>query len=911
MPTILSSNHPSKKKSLRNIFLTLLFTFIAVFSIHSVRAVQTTLTFMSDGGGTRADMVSDMDQALLQKLGGWTINTFNWAGDIAYDGTDGLESSVAFGVSAYASSTAGAANIPLFLAEGNHEAENASDVVTMRKMYATYQTYSVPGINGGAGWNFSQMPNTFSSTTNYAYDVGDVRMIVLNQYAATSSDAVNTTGRVHEQVFEWLKNEIKKTDKQHIAVMAHEPAYPVPSQTSGNHIGDALDADPANRDRFVNLLASYGHINHFVGHTHISDLYEMRDNSPAEGDARTTTTTLDGGIWELDSGGFGDKAPGGGSNGTYPGIGYLHTNSAAYGDYEIRLVQGTGSPQWVSPTVRTVHMNDLTRQILVNTWEGAGTGTSSNGLFGMKYYVDYTSAVGSNPDWSANNSGKWWENAFNATTAGWTNGELGVGYRTDAARPGWINTPIDAFGGLGTTTPQVHSIMQRVTFPATTTASYSNLTLHLDDDDGVMVWLNGTLILNSTNASVTAPTTGSSTEYFDKSQTVTTNGWAGAANTPTFTTYDVTAYKSALVNGQNVLTIWNINAGATSTDLGVAVRLSMSGAVDTTPPIISAVSTTTPTPNTATVSWTTNEAASTQVEYGLTTSYGSSTTLDPTLVTTHSVNITGLATSTLYHFRMASKDASNNISSSSDYIFTTPSSIPSGPATTTLRQGINGYSGYTDTYLSGLATSSNFATATTMLVDGEGPYANGLMKWDVSSIPSTATVTDVKIVYNVTNNSAANTYTIYRSIVPWVATEANWASSTASTAWGAPGGTDNADDYSPTSLGTLGTASLGLATSTLNASGRSLVQNWISGASPNYGFFINKTTVLDIDGLQFDSAEGAVAATRPALVVVYTLPSGPDATPPVISNIASSTTSTTATITWTTDELATSTISYG
>lgn len=900
---------PKDKKHI--IVASCLFLFTALFAAQAVKAVETTIAFMADGGGTRTQMVEDMDQVLLQKLGGWNIDAFGWAGDIGYDSTDGLSSSVAFGVSAYGSSTAGQAGIPLFLAEGNHEAENASDVVSLRAMYNTYQGYSVPGINGPDGWNFSQMPNSFSSTTNYAYDVGDVRMIVLNQYAATSSDAVNTTGRIHEQVYSWLKGEIKKTKKQHIAVMAHEPAYPVPSQTSGNHIGDALDADPVNRDRFVNLLASYGHVNHFVGHTHISDLYEMRNNSPAEGDARTTTTTLDGGIWELDAGGFGDKAPGGGSNGTYPGIGYLHTNSANYGDYQIRFVQGTGSPQWATPTTETVRMSDLTRQILVNTWEGAGTGTSSNGLFDLSYYVDYTAEVGANPDWSANNSGRWWQSAFSTTTAGWTQGELGVGYRSDSTKPGWINTPIDPYGGLGTTTPQVHSIMQRVVFPATTTASYSNLSLHVDDDDGIMVWLNGTLVLNTTNASVTAPTTGSGAEYFDQSQTSSVNAWAGSTTTPMWTVYDISAYKGSLIDGQNTLAIWNVNAGATSTDLGVAVRLSMSGAVDALGPVISSIASSTPTPNTATVSWTTNETSTTQVEYGLTTSYGSYTTLDASLVTSHSANITGLATSTLYHYRVASKDASNNISSSTDYTFITPASTPSGPATSTLRQGVNGYSGATDTYLNGSSTASNFGATATILIDGAGPYANALLKWDLSSIPASATVSDVKIVYNVTNNSGANTYSIYRSLVPWVGSEANWASSTASTAWGTPGSLDNADDYSPTALGTLGTAATGLATSTLNASGRTLVQNWISGATPNYGFLVTRTTSADIDGLQFDSAEGATPANRPALVVVYTTPSGPDVTAPVISGIASSSTGTSATVSWTTNEVATSTFEYG
>ena len=67
---------------------------------------------------------------------------------------------------------------------------------------------------------------------------------------------------------------------------------------------------------------------------------------------------------------------------------------------------------------------------------------------------------------------------------------------------------------------------------------------------------------------------------------------------------------------------------------------------DTTPPTISGVSATGATANGVTIAWTTNEASDTQVEYGLTTSYGSSTILNTALVTNHSVGLSGLTAST-------------------------------------------------------------------------------------------------------------------------------------------------------------------------------------------------------------------------------------------------------------------------
>jgi hypothetical protein len=76
----------------------------------------------------------------------------------------------------------------------------------------------------------------------------------------------------------------------------------------------------------------------------------------------------------------------------------------------------------------------------------------------------------------------------------------------------------------------------------------------------------------------------------------------------------------------------------------------------------------------ATIAWTSNEAADSQVEYGLTSAYGSSTALDATLATAHSQTVSGLAASTVYHYRVKSRDAAGNLATSGDLTFTTPAS---------------------------------------------------------------------------------------------------------------------------------------------------------------------------------------------------------------------------------------------
>ena len=85
------------------------------------------------------------------------------------------------------------------------------------------------------------------------------------------------------------------------------------------------------------------------------------------------------------------------------------------------------------------------------------------------------------------------------------------------------------------------------------------------------------------------------------------------------------------------------------------------------------------TSNTAKITWTTNVPANSQVDYGTSTSYGQSSPLDSSMVTSHSVSLSGLSASTLYHYRVKSTDAYSNQATSADYTFTT--SAASAPPT--------------------------------------------------------------------------------------------------------------------------------------------------------------------------------------------------------------------------------------
>jgi hypothetical protein len=92
---------------------------------------------------------------------------------------------------------------------------------------------------------------------------------------------------------------------------------------------------------------------------------------------------------------------------------------------------------------------------------------------------------------------------------------------------------------------------------------------------------------------------------------------------------------------------------------------------DAVPPIISNVQATQLTPYSAIVTWDTDEAATSQVEYGATNAYGKFTVLNAARAITHAVTLRGLDSVTAYHLRVRSIDIGDNESVSADTVFTT------------------------------------------------------------------------------------------------------------------------------------------------------------------------------------------------------------------------------------------------
>jgi hypothetical protein len=266
------------------------------------------------------------------------------------------------------------------------------------------------------------------------------------------------------------------------------------------------------------------------------------------------------------------------------------------------------------------------------------------------------------------------------------------------------------------TTPNMQSFIQYdISDDGADTDEYEQnygITFYAPDNDGNLVAKQGLTamatmsdVLAGTNfVSTTSATLTSDTKNWTYQFANPTSGrkvWAvvlanaltplGSLNTTTTSTVDLAPTTSNVTIRQ----LDGTTSNATVTNGSVTVVTSENMQFIMEPPTISSLQES-PTTTGATITWTTNEAASTIVDYGLTSSYGSSTTeTDTAGVTSHSVTLTGLASCTTYHYRVRSQHASEAESLGTDGTFTTTGCTGSAAITDETRGAITTASGGT------------------------------------------------------------------------------------------------------------------------------------------------------------------------------------------------------------------------
>jgi len=102
--------------------------------------------------------------------------------------------------------------------------------------------------------------------------------------------------------------------------------------------------------------------------------------------------------------------------------------------------------------------------------------------------------------------------------------------------------------------------------------------------------------------------------------------------------------------------------------------------VDEVAPVISDVQAIPSADGTAEITWTTDEASDTRVDFGLTSGSLTLYEYNATLVTSHSITLSGLSPLSTYYYRVTSVDDASNSASMpvapAEYNFTTPAALP-------------------------------------------------------------------------------------------------------------------------------------------------------------------------------------------------------------------------------------------
>jgi hypothetical protein len=185
-----------------------------------------------------------------------------------------------------------------------------------------------------------------------------------------------------------------------------------------------------------------------------------------------------------------------------------------------------------------------------------------------------------------------------------------------------------------------------------------------------------------------------------------------------------------------------------------------------------------------------------------------------------------------------------------------------------LQQGLDGYQGSDDTFIHSWYPTDNFAYSPTLRLRSLNE-SSLMLRFDVSSIPISATVQSAALSIYVYSCSNANGMPVwaYGLTRPWLVTETTWISATATTPWAVAGADGVPDDRDAVIQDTVEMDSYGRW---YDFDLTQLVQGWVRGTTPNRGVIL-KTGGVGSVNYNFYSSESSIATNRPRLIIMYTL----------------------------------------
>ncbi|MBN2317858.1 MAG: fibronectin type III domain-containing protein [Acidobacteria bacterium] len=323
---------------------------------------------------------------------------------------------------------------------------------------------------------------------------------------------------------------------------------------------------------------------------------------------------------------------------------------------------------------------------------------------------------------------------------------------------------------------------------------------------------------------------------------------------------------------------------------------------DTTPPIISSVASSGITASGATISWTTNEASTSRVEYGTTTGYGSMTNLNTSMQTSHAQALSGLTAGTLYHYRVTSTDEAGNLAVSGDYTFTTSEVFDTTPPVISAVAA----SGITE-------NGATISWTTNEASTGRVEYGTTAGYGSTTNLNTAMQTSHVQALSGLTGG------TLYHFRVLSMDEEGNLAESGDYTFT-----TSHPVDTTPPEISSVTASGITLNGATISWTTNEASTSQVEyGTTTEYGGTTSLNTSMQtshaqtLSGLSMDRlyhyrVRSRDAAGNLAVSADFTFRTQPDTTPPTIGSvIVSGITGTEATITWTTNEASDTQVEYG
>jgi hypothetical protein len=186
---------------------------------------------------------------------------------------------------------------PIFIAQGNHDAEPDMNGTVLNGTVGTdwlVETYGptlegkVPGMSNFREGPAATYPNGFQDRfLTYSFDYKNCHFLVLNVYDNDLANGRNRfdddyipDGSLSDEMLAWIETGLKETSAEFKFLFYHEGAFPEPYS---RHNGDSMDKYPVQRDKFWNILAKYDATATFVGHDHTASHVWARDTLGDEG----------------------------------------------------------------------------------------------------------------------------------------------------------------------------------------------------------------------------------------------------------------------------------------------------------------------------------------------------------------------------------------------------------------------------------------------------------------------------------------------------------------------------------------------------------------------------------------------------------------------------------------------------